>query len=81
MKINLTPKAEEILEFFKRLHEQDKLFRTIEITTECECTLATAYKWIREFKYAGVVEIEYINATKRNKDGLYRIKNIDLTKL
>lgn len=79
--MNITPKAKEILEFFKLLHEQNKLFKTSEITTTCDCTLATAHKWIREFKYSGLVEIEYINATKRYKDGMYKVKSIDLKQL
>jgi predicted transcriptional regulator len=79
--MNITPKAKEILEFLKLLHEQNRLFKTSEITTTCDCTFATAHKWIREFKYMGLVELEYINATKRNKDGMYKVKSIDLKQL
>jgi len=79
--MNITPKAKQILEFFKLLHEQNRLFKTTEITIECDCTLATAHKWIREFKYSGLVELEYINATKRYRDGIYKVKSINLKQL
>lgn len=77
--MNMTPKAKEILAFFEKMHQEDKFFRTMDVAKNTDCTLATVHKWIREFKYSGIVVIDYFNDTKRHKDGIYKVKSINLS--
>jgi len=73
--------AQTIFAWLQEAHKQNKTFKLIEITKECGTTHATLYKWIREFKYWAVCELDYQNDTARRRDGIYSVKYIDLSKL
>jgi hypothetical protein len=73
--------AQAILHWLQTAYQEKRIFKLIEITKECGTTHATVYKWLREFKYCEVCELDYQNSTKRRKDGMYSVKYIDLSKL
>ena len=73
--------AQLILLWLQTAYQEKRTFKLIEITKECRTTHATLYKWIREFKYWAVCELDYQNNTARRRDGIYSVKYIDLSKL